>query len=95
MDTILIHESMGTVIIIKHINTKKFRTIFHKGIYKDMRKYLVKVDWNNILKNKTTVECLYIIKYETESIIEQFLNLKKYKENGLERNTCQKKLLEK
>ena len=27
---------------------------FHKGRYKDMRKYLAKIDWNNTLENKTT-----------------------------------------
>ena len=91
MDTVIIHESMGTVITIKRINAKKFRRIFHKGIYKDMRKHFAKLDWNNILRNKTAVECWYIIKYEIESIIEQFLTLKN-KENGLEINTCQKKL---
>ena len=35
-----------------------------------------------------------ILKYEIESTIEQFVPLKN-KENGLERKTCQTKLLEK
>ena len=43
---------------------------------------LAKLDWNNMLMNKTVIECWNILKYEIESI-------------GLERNTCQKKLLEK
>ena len=62
-----------------------------------MRKYLAKLDWNNMLMNKTTIECyvLYnILKYEIESIIDKFVPLKN-KEKGLERNACQKKLLEK
>ena len=46
-----------------------------------MRKYLAKLGWNNMLINKTAIECWNILKYETE-------------ENGLERNSCQKKLLE-
>ena len=59
-----------------------------------MRKYLAKLDWNNMLMNKTAIECWYILKYEIESIIDKFVPLK-YKENGLERNICQKKLLKK
>ena len=59
-----------------------------------MRKYLAKLDWNNMLMNKTAIECWNILKYEIESIIDKFVPLKN-KENVLERNTCQKKLLEK
>ena len=75
-------------------NKKMYRRNFHKGNYKDMRKYLAKLDWNNMLMNKTATECWNILKYEIESIINKFVPLKN-KENGLERNTCQKKLLEK
>ena len=46
-----------------------------------------------MLMNKTAIECWNILKYEIESIIDKFVPLKKNKENGLERNTCQKKLL--
>ena len=46
-----------------------------------------------MLMNKTAIECWNILKYEIESIIDKFLPLKN-KENCLERNTCQKKLLE-
>ena len=59
-----------------------------------MRKYSAKLDWNNMLRNKKAIECWNIIKYVTESIVDKFVPLKK-QENGLERNTCQKKLLEK
>ena len=59
-----------------------------------MRKYLAKLDWNNMLMNKTAIECWNILKYEIERIIDKFVLLKK-QGNGLERNTCQKKLLEK
>ena len=59
-----------------------------------MRKYLAKLDWNNMLMNKTAIECWNILKYEIESIINK-CSLEKNKENGLERNTCQKKPLEK
>ena len=47
-----------------------------------------------MLQKKTTVECWNILKYEIERIIDKFVPLKN-NENGLERNICQKKLLEK
>ena len=36
-----------------------------------MRKYLGKLDWNNMLMNKTAIECWNILKYEIESIIDK------------------------
>ena len=71
-----------------------YRRNFHKGNYKEiiMKKYLAKLAWNNMLMNKTSIECWNILIYEIESIIDKFVPLKN-KENGLERNTCQKKLL--
>ena len=59
-----------------------------------MKKYLAKLEWNNMLMNKIAIECWNILKYEIENTIDKFVPLKN-KENGLERNTCQKKLLEK
>ena len=53
------------------------RKNFHKGKYKDMRQHLAKLDWNNMLKKKTAIECWNILKYETESITDQFVPLKK------------------
>ena len=68
-----------------------YRRNFHKGNYKDMRKYLAKLDWNNMLRNKTAVECWNILKYETESIIDKFVPLKN-KGNSLQRNLLKKLL---
>ena len=42
-----------------------------------MRKYLVKLDWNNMLMNKTAIECWNNLKYEIESIIDKFVPFKK------------------
>ena len=75
-------------------NKKTYKRNFHKGNYKDMRKYLAKLYWNNMLMNKTAIECWNILKYEIESIIDKFVPFQN-KENGVERNTCQKRLLEK
>ena len=70
------------------------RKFFHEGNYKDMRKYLANLDWNNMLMNKNAIECWNILKYEIESIIYKFVPFQN-KENGVKRNTCQKRLLEK
>ena len=48
-----------------------------------------------MLRNKTAIECWNILKYEIDSIIDKFVPLKKSKKIGVERNTCQEKLLEK
>ena len=42
-----------------------------------MRKYLAKLDWNNMLMNKTSIEYWNIPKYEIKSIINKFVTLKK------------------
>ena len=59
------------------IQIKKYRRHCHKGKYKDLRKYVAKLDWNNKPMNKTATECWNILKYEIESIIDQFVPLKK------------------
>ena len=55
---------------------KTYLRNFHKRNYKDMKKYLAKLDWNNMM-NKTAIECWNILKYEIESIINKFVPLKK------------------
>ena len=62
---------------------------FYKGNYKDMRKYLAKLDWNNMLMNKTAIECWNILKYEIESIIDKFVPFQK------QGKRCRKKHLSK
>ena len=46
-----------------------------------------------MMMNKTAIECCNILKYEIESILDTFVTLKKNKENDLQRNTCETKLL--
>ena len=59
-----------------------------------MRKYLAKLDWNNMLMNKTAIECWNILKYEIESIIDKCVPLKKQGKRYKKKHS-QKKLLEK
>ena len=42
-----------------------------------MRKYLAKIDWNNMYRKKTAIECWNILNYVIENIIDQFVPLKK------------------
>ena len=52
------HNQIHFDIKVKSESTnKQYRRNFHKGKYKDMRKYLTKLGWNNMLKNKTAIEC--------------------------------------
>ena len=53
-----------------------------KVTIKDMRKYLAKLDWNNMLMNKTAIDCWNILKYEIESIIDKFVPLKKQRKRS-------------
>ena len=87
MDNVKIHEPLGKSdpnkihfdinVKSESKNKKTYRRNFHKGNYKDMRKYLAKLDWNNMLMNKTAIECWNILKYEIEGIIDKFVPLKK------------------
>ena len=70
-------------------NKKTYKRNFHKGNYKYMRKHLAKLDWNNILMNKTEIECWNILKYEIESIIDKCVPFQK------QGKRCRKKHLSK
>ena len=87
VDNVKIHKPLGNsdhnqihfdINVQSESKSKKtYRRNFHKGNYKDMRKYLAKLDWNNMLVNKTANECWNILKYEIECIIDKFVPLKK------------------
>ena len=85
VDNVKIHKPLGSNdnnqihfdIKVKPESTTKYTRNCHKGNYKDMRKYLVKLDWNNTLRKKTAFACWNIIKYVIESIIDKFVLLKK------------------
>ena len=55
-----------------------------------MRTCLMNIDWNNLLKNKTTADCSTCLKDETEGITERLVPVRN-KGKGLGRNTCKKK----
>ena len=73
------HNQIHFIIKVKGERNRKirYRKIFHKGRYKDMREYLEKIDWNNTLKNKTATECWNILKREIDCVVDKFVPLKK------------------
>ena len=85
------HNQIHFDINVKSVskNKKAYKRNFHKGNYKDIRKYLAKLDWNNMLMNKTATECWNILKYEIESIIDKFVPFQK------QGKRCRKKHLSK
>ena len=65
VDNVKIHEPLGNSnhnqihfdINVKSESKKKtYRRNVQKGNCKDVRKYLVKLGWNNMLMNKTAIE---------------------------------------
>ena len=87
VDNVKVHELLGSSdhnqihfnIKVKTGNTykKQWSRNFNKGKYKEMRTYLVNIEWNILLKNKIATECWTCLKYEIEGIIEKFVPLRK------------------
>ena len=73
------HNQIHFDIIVKSESKTKKRIgeTSTNGNYKDMRKYLTKLDWNSMLMNKTAIQCWNMLKYEIENIIDKFVPLKK------------------
>ena len=56
---------------------KKCRRDFRKGNYKEIRKSLAHIDWNDKMKNKTATECWNILRGEIDSAIDSFVPMKR------------------
>ena len=103
VDNVVIQEPLGSSdhnqlhfnIKIKSVKTKvkQCRMDFRKGNYKEIRKRLAHIDWNDKMKNKTATECWNILRGEMDSAIDSFVPMKS-KGNGRRRNICQKRLSE-
>ena len=72
MENYITNVLLHYVLCIGHLNRfaptqeRNWRRNFNKGKYKEMRTYLVNIDWNNLLKNKTARECWTCLKDEIE-----------------------------
>ena len=88
VDNVVIQEPLGSSdhnqlhfnINIKSDKTKvkQCRRDFRRGNYKDIRKSLAIIDWNDKMKNKTATECWNILRGELDSaIIDSYVPMKK------------------
>ena len=73
------HNHTYFIIKVKGERNRKlrYRKKFHKGRYKDIRRYLPKIDWNNTLENKTATECWNILMSEIDCIVKKICPLEK------------------
>ena len=73
------HNQMHFDINIKSDRTKvkQCRRDFGKGNYKEIRKGLALIDWNNKMKNKTATGCWNILRGELDSAIDSYVPMKK------------------
>ena len=86
VDNVVIQEPLGSSdhnqphfnIKIKSYKTKvkQCRRDFRKGNYKEIRKSLALIDWNDKMKNKTATEC-WTIRSELDSAIDRYVPMKK------------------
>ena len=87
VDNVVIQEPLGSSdhnrlhfnINIKSDKTKdkKCRRDFRKGNYKEIRKSLARIDWNDNMKNKTATECWNMLRGELDSEIDSHVPMKK------------------
>ena len=73
------HNQMHFEINIKsdRPKVKQCRRGFGKGNYKEIRKSLALIDWNDKMKNKTATECWNILRVELDSAIDSYVPVKK------------------
>ena len=87
VDNVVIQEPLGSSdhnqlhfnINIKSDKTKvkQYRRDFRKGNYKEIRKHLTFIDWNDKMKNKKATECWNILRGELDSAIDSYVPMKK------------------
>ena len=73
------HNQLHFNIKIKLDKTKvkQCRKDFRKGNYKEIRKRLAHIDWNDKMKNKTAIECWNILRGEIDSAIDSLVTAHK------------------
>ena len=101
VDNVVIQEPLGSSdhnqlhfnIKMKSDKTKvkQCRRDFRKGNYKEIRKSLAHIYWNDKVKNKTTTESWNILRGEIDSAVDSYVPMKS-KGNGRRRNICLKRL---
>ena len=104
VDNVVIQEPLGSSdhnqlhfnINIKSDETKvkQCRRNFRKGNYKEIRKSLAIIDWNDKMKNKTATACWNILRGGLDSAIDSYVPMKKqgkrYKKKHLSKEAFRK-----
>ena len=75
MDNVKIPEPLGNSVC--NINVKSESKNKNNIQEKLPQKATITLDLNNMLRNKTAIECWNILKYEIESIMDKFVTIKK------------------
>ena len=72
------HNQLYFNINVKSDKTKvkQCRRDFRKGNYKEIRKRLTRIDWNDKMKNKTATECWNILRGELDNAIDSYVTMK-------------------
>ena len=96
VDNVVIQEPLGSSdhnqlhfnINIKSDKTKvkQRRRDFRKGNYKEIRKILALIDWNDKMKNKPATECWNILRGELDSAIDSYVPMKKQGKRSKKKN---------
>ena len=68
--------------ISQNKKVKQCRRDFRKGNYKEIRKRLAHIDWNDKMKNRTATECRNILRGEIDSAIDSFVPMKKQRKRS-------------
>ena len=73
------HNQLHFNINIKSDKTKvkQCRRDFRKGNYREIRKNLAHIDWDEKMKNKTATECWDILRGELDTAIDSYVPMKK------------------
>ena len=100
VDNVVIQEPLGSSdhnrlhfnINIKSDKTKvkKCRRDFRKGNYKEIRKSLARIDWNDKMKNKTATECWNMLRGELDSHVPMKKQGKRSKKKHLSKEAFKK-----
>ena len=91
VDNVVIQEPLGSsdhnqlhfnINIKSDKKVKQCRRDFRKGNYKEIRKSLALIDWNDKMKNKMTTECWNILRGELDSAIDSYVPMKKQRKRS-------------
>ena len=73
----LVNVLRAIIILLLISFSDPFRRDFRKGNYREIRKNLAHIDWDEKMKNKTATECWDILRGELDTAIDSYVPMKK------------------